>query len=104
MTQLELIQHIMQHNDCNQTQAKKALKAVLSGITQCLKEGRTINLPNFGRFSTEARKARKARNMITNQIIPVAACYVPYFKASSSLKSTVKRSHEQLPDTQTKNN
>jgi DNA-binding protein HU-beta len=90
MTREELIQKIAREAKLNKTQADKALRATLDGITGSLKKGRKVSFVGFGTFAVGKRKARMGRNPQTGETIRIAAARVPKFRAGKQLKDAVK--------------
>lgn len=90
MTREELIQKIAREAKVNKTQADKALRATLDGITGSLKKGRKVSFVGFGTFAVGKRKARMGRNPQTGETIRIAAARVPKFRAGKQLKDAVK--------------
>ena len=72
----------------NKTEFIKAI-AEKTGLTQTIKED-TVSLSGFGTFGCKHRVAREGKNPRTGELVTISAANVPYFKASKSLKETVK--------------
>jgi DNA-binding protein HU-beta len=70
--------------------AGKTLNSFMDGVTKALKkkDGK-ITLIGFGTFSKTRRKARKARNPQTGEVIKIKASNVVKFKAGKKLKDAV---------------
>jgi len=90
MTREELIDKIAREAKVNKTQADKALRATLDGITGSLKKGKRVSFVGFGTFIVGKRKARMGRNPQTGETIRIAAARVPKFRAGKQLKDAVK--------------
>ena len=90
MKREELIQKIAREAKLNKTQADKALRATLDGITGSLKKGKKVSFVGFGTFIVSKRKARMGRNPQTGETIRIAAARVPRFRAGKPLKDAVK--------------
>jgi len=71
-------------------QAEKVVDIVFEGIANSLKKGEDVSIAGFGIFSAKMRAARTARNPRTGESINVPAMRVPKFRASKSLKDSVK--------------
>ena len=96
MTKAELIDAVQKDlaaSDVNLS--KKAVKGVidstLSKISETITGGEEILLLPLGRFTTKARKARKASNMVTGETLDVPARHVPIFNPATSLKEAVAK-------------
>ena len=74
---------------------KVETEAVVDGFIQtvieALKEGKNIEIRGFGSFKTKMRKGRIARNPRTGEQVQVDEHFVPFFKVSKDLKSTVNQ-------------
>lgn len=89
MNKSELIEHIAKSAGINNSQAKLALEAVESGVTQTLVEGGTVELKGFGTFKVIKKAQRNGRNPKTGVAIVIPATNAPTFKAGSKLKEAV---------------
>ena len=89
MNKSELIEQVAISADIPKAVAGRALDAVLSSITNALKEGDSVVLVGFGTFSVKERAARTGRNPQTGKPIEIAAANIPGFKAGKSLKDAV---------------
>lgn len=85
-----MIEKVSNDAGINKTQANKALKSVLDGITRSLKRGQKVTLVGFGTFAVSNRKARNGRNPQTGATIRIPGGKVPRFKASKNLKDAVR--------------
>jgi len=71
-------------------QAEQAVETMIETIVGTLKKGEEISIAGLGIFSTKERKARKARNPRTGEMVDVPAMRVPRFRAAKALKDAVK--------------
>jgi DNA-binding protein HU-beta len=90
MSREELIEKIAREAKLSKTQADKALRSTLDGITNSLKKGKRVSFVGFGTFTVGKRKARMGRNPQTGETIRIAAARVPKFRAGKQLKDAVK--------------
>jgi DNA-binding protein HU-beta len=90
MSREELIEKIAREAKLSKTQADKALRSTLDGITTSLKKGKRVSFVGFGTFTVGKRKARMGRNPQTGETIRIAAARVPKFRAGKQLKDAVK--------------
>jgi len=90
LNKADLINHVAASAELNKADASAAVEAVLSGITNALKNDDSVSLVGFGTFSVVERAARTARNPRTGDPIEVAASKAPKFKAGKALKDAVK--------------
>jgi len=70
--------------------AQDLVDLVFDTITKTLKDGEEISISGFGTFSAKERKARKARNPRTGEMVDVPAMRAPKFKAGKNLKNAVR--------------
>jgi DNA-binding protein HU-beta len=52
-------------------QAEKAFNSLINGIKDSLKKGKRVTISGFGSFEVKARKARKAKNPRTGEVINI---------------------------------
>lgn len=89
MNKAELIDSIAEGADLSKSDAKKALDAFVSTLSDKLKTGDKISLVGFGSFSVSERSARTGRNPQTGAEIQIPAKKVVKFKAGSELSDSV---------------
>jgi DNA-binding protein HU-beta len=70
-------------------QAAEAYEAVVSAITDALRNGDGAKVPGLGSFSVSERAARKGRNPATGEAITIKASKTVRFKAGKDLKDAV---------------
>lgn len=90
MNKTDLIDAIANAAELNKKQAKAALEATLTAITDSLKAGEPVQLIGFGTFKVNERKARTGRNPQTGKEIKIPASKVPAFVSGKALKEAVK--------------
>ena len=71
MNKTELINAIAENAGLNKADAKKALDATISAISEALKKGDKIALVGFGTFSVNERPARTGINPRTKEQSPL---------------------------------
>lgn len=71
-------------------QAEQAVETMIETIVSSLKKGDEVSIAGLGIFSAKERKARKARNPRTGEMVDVPAMRVPKFRAAKALKDAVK--------------
>lgn len=89
MNKKELVEYIAQSADLSKSQAEKALKGTLEGISETLKKGDKLTLVGFGTFSTARRDARTGRNPQTGKSIDLPAKTYVKFKVGKALGDEV---------------
>ncbi|WP_145525710.1 nucleoid-associated protein HU-beta [Yersinia vastinensis] len=89
MNKSQLIDKIAAGADISKAAAGRALDAIISSVTDTLKEGDEVALVGFGSFTVRERAARTGRNPQTGKEISIPAAKVPGFKAGKGLKDAV---------------
>lgn len=89
MNKSEFIDAIAEDAGLTKTDAAKALDAMISVVTDTLKEGDQVTLVGFGTFSVKKRNARTGRNPRTGEAIKISASNNPSFKAGKALKDAL---------------
>lgn len=90
MNKTELINAIAENAGLNKADAKKALDATISAISEALKKGDKIALVGFGTFSVNERPARTGINPRTKEQITIAAKKTAKFKAGAELADALQ--------------
>ena len=91
MNKSELISAMAAEAQMSKADAKKALDAFISSVTNAMKAGDKVALVGFGTFSVSERAARTGRNPQTGKEIKIAAATTPAFKAGKALKDKVNK-------------
>jgi nucleoid DNA-binding protein len=84
-----MIEKISRETGIRKVDVQHVVDGCLDIIGETLEKGQKVELRGFGTFRVDERKARKARNPRTGEIVMVPAKKVPAFKASSDLKKRV---------------
>ena len=90
MNKTELINAIAENAGLNKADAKKALDATISAISEALKKGDKIALVGFGTFSVNERPARTGINPRTKEQITIAAKKIAKFKTGAELADALQ--------------
>ena len=90
MNKQELISKIAEKADISRKDATAALTALITSITEALKAGEKIAIPNLGTFEVRERAARTGKNPRTGEAVEIAAKRLPAFKSAKALKDAVK--------------
>ena len=90
MNKTELINAIAENAGLNKADAKKALDATISAISEALKKGDKIALVGFGTFSVNERPARTGINPRTKEQITIAAKKIAKSKAGAELADALQ--------------
>ena len=86
MNKSELINAMAAESGLSKTDAKKALDAFISVVTNAMKEGDKVALVGFGSFSVSERAGRTGINPSTKQPIEIPAKKVVKFKPGAELE------------------
>lgn len=89
MNRVGLIAAVVDQAQLTQKDAKKAVEAVFSTISNSLTKGDKVRIIGFGTFEVRDRKGREGRNPRTNEPIQIEASKTPAFKAGKQLKDLV---------------
>ena len=89
MNKSELISAMAAEAQMSKADAKKALDAFISSVTNAMKAGDKVALVGFGTFSVSERAAREGRNPATGESMVIKASKAPKFKAGKALKDLV---------------
>lgn len=89
MNRVGLIAAVADQAQLTQKDAKKAVEAVFSTISDSLTKGDKVRIIGFGTFEVRDRKGREGRNPRTNEPIQIEASKTPAFKAGKQLKDLV---------------
>lgn len=90
MNKTELIAAVAANAQISKKDATAAVGAVFEEIAKAMAKGEKVQVIGFGNFEVRERAARQGKNPQTGEIIEIAACKVPAFKAGKALKDQVK--------------
>jgi DNA-binding protein HU-beta len=86
MNKAELVSDVAERMSDSKMKAEEAVNAVFDAITDALKKGQDVRLPNFGVFDVKETAARVARNPQTKEEVQVPAGKKARFKPGKALK------------------
>lgn len=89
MTKNDLIKAVATKTGLNNTEATKALDAVLDAVVEAVAANDEVRLVGFGTFGSVKREARTGRNPRTGEPLKIAASTTPRFKAGKVFKDAV---------------
>ena len=89
MTKAELVSAIAEKAGLKKNQARDALEAFLSSVTDSLKSGNEVRLVGFGSFLPVDRKAGTARNPRTGETVQRPASKTARFRVGEGLKGAL---------------
>ncbi len=90
MNKAELISAVSAASGLSKTDAKKAVDALTSVVTNALVGGDKVSLIGFGTFSVLEKNGRKGINPSTKESISIPAKKIAKFKAGAGLAAAVK--------------
>lgn len=90
MNKQEIITSIANETGLTKKDSAAALEAVVATISKSLAAGEAVRILGFGTFDIKSRAARAGKNPKTGEVIQIAACKSPSFKAGKELKEAVK--------------
>lgn len=90
MNKTELIAALAEKAEVSKKDAEKVLNAFVETVQDAVKAGDKVQLVGFGTFESKARAAREGKNPQTGEVIKIAACKVPAFKAGKAFKDMLK--------------
>ena len=89
MTKAELVIAIAEKAGLNKVQARDAVAAFVSSVTESLKAGQQVRLVGFGSFVPIRRAAGISRNPKTGAKVKRAASTTARFRIGESLKNAL---------------
>ena len=89
MNKADLVNSISEKTGISKSKANEVIDALVSSVTESLKNGDKVILVNFGTLSTSLRKARNGRNPKTGESIQIPEKRVVKFKVGSGLSKEV---------------
>ena len=92
MTKANIVNSVSSATGLTKVETEAVLEGILKSVVESLKRGERVDIRGFGSFTVKRRKARKARNPATNEIVSLKERFVPTFKVSKLLKKEVNQS------------
>jgi nucleoid DNA-binding protein len=91
MTKADLVEQVAEKTGLTRTDVAVVVDSFLDTIKRSMEEGHNIEIRGFGTFKIKLRKARKARNPRTGEVVPVPDRKVPVFKPSNEFKNMITK-------------
>ena len=88
-TKKDIVKRISEKTGIQQTIVAKVVQMTLDSIIDVIAHEGNIELRNFGVFEVKVRKARKARNPKTSDIVDVPAKHVVTFKPGKVMEARI---------------
>ncbi|GJQ60318.1 MAG: HU family DNA-binding protein [Candidatus Scalindua sp. AMX11] len=89
MNKRDLIESVSKELDISKADGERAVNSVLANISKGVKKDKSVQLLGFGSFLVKKRKARKARNPQTGEMIKVKASKTVGFKVGKKFKEMI---------------
>jgi nucleoid DNA-binding protein len=94
MTKADLVEQVAEKTGLTRTDVAATVDSFLDAVKRTLENGSNIEIRGFGTFKIKPRKARKARNPRTGDVVPVPDRKIPVFKPSNEFKNLVMNSEK----------
>lgn len=86
----DLAEKLADESGCSKKDAAQYVQTIFDTIAETLKDGGTVDVFGFGKFTVTERSARTGINPATKEKIEIPATKAVKFKASKALKDAVK--------------
>lgn len=90
MRKRDIVLKISQDTEIKQVVVKEVVQRTFDTIFEALKNGKRIELRNFGVFQVKKRKKRIGRNPKTGEVVPVPERRTVVFKPGLEMKKYIK--------------
>jgi len=90
LTKKDLVLMVSKETSLTQVDVKRVIQLTLHHLIESLKEGKTIELRNFGVFKVRQRAPRRGRNPKTGEEVPVPPKRVVVFKPGLLMRQDIK--------------
>jgi len=90
LTKKDLVLVVSKETNITQVDVKRVIQLMLHHLIESLKEGKTIELRNFGVFKVRQRAPRRGRNPKTGEEVPVPPKRVVVFKPGLLMRQDIK--------------
>ena len=86
MKKADIVDVIAEGTGLTKVETQAVVDGLLATVKFALKNGERVELRGFGNFKTVLRKARTARNPLTNEPVDVPEHYTAVFRPSKELR------------------
>ena len=90
LTKKDLVLLVSRETRITQVDVKRVIQRTLDYLIENLKEGKTVELRNFGVFKVRQRAPRRGRNPKTGQEVPVPSKRVVVFKPGLLMRRDIR--------------
>ncbi len=92
MTKQDIIDRVSELVGLTKVETEAIMNGIMETITESLARNERVELRGFGTFGVKHRMPKKARNPGTGEPIYLPERYVPTFKPSKYMRTTVNES------------
>ncbi len=89
MTKAELLNELASQTGESKATCERVLDALVLNVHRGVGKGLAVTVTGLGVFSRAHREARTGRNPRTGAEVPIAARYVPKFRAAKAFKDAI---------------
>lgn len=89
-TKREIVKSIAERAALTQAQTSEVIELLLEAIRETVIEERRVELRNFGVFELKVRRARKARNPLTGETLPVPERQAVVFRPGRAFEEQLR--------------
>ncbi|MEI7904494.1 MAG: HU family DNA-binding protein [Candidatus Firestonebacteria bacterium] len=86
MVRSDIVKKVAEASGLSKSDADRVVGIILESMVSYLVKGEKLELRGFGTFYIKQRGARVARNLKTNETLPLPPRKVIYFKSGKGLK------------------
>ncbi|MFH1074151.1 MAG: HU family DNA-binding protein [Candidatus Firestonebacteria bacterium] len=90
MVRSDMVKKVAKETGLSAKDTEKIVDVILESVVDYVQKGKKIELRGFGTFMVKQRAGRIARNLKTNEDLPLPSRKVIYFKAGKELKNIQK--------------
>ncbi|MCM8774124.1 MAG: integration host factor subunit beta [Candidatus Omnitrophica bacterium] len=90
MTKRDIVVKIKERTGIKQAIVKEVLQEVFNTIFEFLKDGKRVEIRNFGVFKVKKRGPKVGRNIKTGETIPLPEKNIVVFKPGLEMKEEIK--------------
>ena len=90
LTKKDLVLLVSKETRITRVDVKRVIQGTLDHLIESLKEGKTVELRNFGVFKVRQRAPRRGRNPKTGEEVPVPSKRVVVFKPGLLMRQDIK--------------
>ncbi|MDZ7294377.1 MAG: HU family DNA-binding protein [candidate division KSB1 bacterium] len=89
MTKDQLVDKLAEGTGLMKLEVAAVIDGFIAVVSSALRQGESVTLRGFGTFLPVERKARKARNPVTKNLVYIPARRAPYFRPAQELRKAV---------------